>query len=97
MTAETGGAIIRQRSVYSGRVQGVFFRATTRELLAGRDVVGFVRNLPDGTVELEAEGPTNAVEDFLRDVERYFTDNITRTECTTPPVRGDESSFEVRY
>lgn len=97
MTAETGGAIVRQRTVFTGCVQGVCFRATTRELSAGHDVVGYVRNLPNGTVELEAEGPAQAVEDFRRAVERHFADNITRTEHISLPVRGDERHFEIRY
>ena len=42
--------------LYSGRVQGVGFRFTVRQLACGYDVTGTVRNLPDGQVELVAEG-----------------------------------------
>ena len=41
---------------YSGRVHGVGFRATVRHIACGFDVTGSVRNLPDGRVELVAEG-----------------------------------------
>lgn len=41
---------------YTGRVQGVGFRCQTLHIARGYDVSGFVRNLPDGRVELEAEG-----------------------------------------
>jgi acylphosphatase len=41
---------------YSGRVQGVGFRYTTKQTAAGFEVTGIVRNLPDGRVELAAEG-----------------------------------------
>jgi len=46
----------------SGRVQGVFFRATTRDEASDRDVDGWVRNLEDGRVEAVFEGPEDAVE-----------------------------------
>jgi acylphosphatase len=39
---------------YSGRVQGVGFRYTVKRIASGFDVTGWVRNLPDGRVELQA-------------------------------------------
>lgn len=48
-----------------GRVQGVFFRVAAKERADELGVRGFVRNEPDGTVYLEAEGEEDAVEKFL--------------------------------
>ncbi|MBI5575228.1 MAG: acylphosphatase [Deltaproteobacteria bacterium] len=48
--------------VVSGRVQGVFFRASTRDAAARWGVRGFVRNLPDGRVEAVLQGDRSAVE-----------------------------------
>jgi acylphosphatase len=48
--------------VVHGRVQGVFFRDTARRMAASRDVAGWVRNNPDGTVEAAFEGAPEAVE-----------------------------------
>ncbi len=49
----------------SGRVQGVFFRASTREKANEMGVQGFVRNEPDGSVYLEVEGEEDAVQQFI--------------------------------
>ena len=50
---------------YEGRVQGVGFRYTVRHLANGYDVIGWVRNLPDGRVELLAGGQPVEVSGFL--------------------------------
>lgn len=50
------------RVVVSGRVQGVWFRASTRDVAAGLGVRGFVRNLPDRSVEAVLQGERAAVE-----------------------------------
>ena len=51
----------RKRVVVRGRVQGVFFRDTTRRLAAERGVAGWVRNRADGAVEAVFEGEPDAV------------------------------------
>lgn len=57
-----------KRVIYEGRVQGVGFRYTTKDLARGYDVLGTVKNLPDGTVELVAVGEEEEVSEFLRDL-----------------------------
>jgi acylphosphatase len=52
----------RMTIFYSGRVQGVGFRYTTRDVALGFEVTGTVRNLPDGRVELVAEGTREELE-----------------------------------
>ncbi len=49
----------------AGRVQGVFFRRSAAQEAARLGISGWVKNRPDGRVELEAEGPPKAVEAFL--------------------------------
>jgi len=97
MAAAEDAAYVRKRVIYSGHVQGVFFRATSADLARGYDVVGFVRNLRDGTVELVAEGPADQVEAYLQAVAGHFARNITRTTAEDLPVRRSESRFEIRY
>lgn len=60
MTTEQS-QLVRRRVVVSGRVQGVFFRDSCRRRAIELGVAGWVRNLPDGRVEAEAEGSPAAV------------------------------------
>jgi acylphosphatase len=57
---------MRKRVIVHGRVQGVFFRDTTRRMAESRGVSGWVRNNPDGSVEAAFEGETDAVEEMVR-------------------------------
>ncbi len=57
--------MIRRRAIVHGRVQGVFFRDTTRRLAESSGVGGWVGNRPDGTVEAVFEGEPEAVESLL--------------------------------
>jgi acylphosphatase len=54
--------VVRTHVVVSGRVQGVFFRDSTRRLAQQHEVAGWVSNLPDGSVEAVFEGEADAVE-----------------------------------
>jgi acylphosphatase len=58
--------MIRRRVVVHGRVQGVFFRDTTRRMAQSRGVGGWVRNTQEGTVEAVFEGDAEAVESMVR-------------------------------
>ena len=53
---------------YSGRVQGVGFRWSVKRMAEGYEVVGWVRNLPDGRVELQIDGQDAEVEAFLLEI-----------------------------
>jgi acylphosphatase len=61
-----GNAVVRKRVVVHGRVQGVFFRETTRRRAEARSVAGCVWNRPDGAVEAVLEGDPEAVESVVR-------------------------------
>ena len=57
--------MIRRRVAVRGHVQGVFFRETTRRRALTAGVAGWVRNLPDGSVEAVFEGEREAVEGLV--------------------------------
>ena len=56
----------RVRAIIRGDVQGVGFRAATAHEARRANVAGWVRNLRDGSVEVEAEGPAQAVDALIR-------------------------------
>ena len=56
---------VRARVVVTGRVQGVFYRASCRDEAAGRGLAGWVRNNPDGSVEAAFEGPDSNVREMI--------------------------------
>jgi acylphosphatase len=60
--------MIARRVLFEGRVQGVGFRYTCKDLARGFDVCGWVRNLPDGRVELQVMGDFGEVTDFIHEI-----------------------------
>jgi acylphosphatase len=88
--------IVCKRALYAGQVQGVGFRATARMIAAGHPVAGYVRNLPDGRVELVAEGEPDTVTAFLEEVGRRmgFLVSDTRIEDIAPQ---GFPGFTIRY
>ena len=80
-----------RRVIFEGRVQGVGFRYTCKDLAKGFEVVGTVRNMPDGTVEMEVEGEPSEVEAFINEIaeESAVAHNIKGMHVTNiPPLDG---------
>jgi acylphosphatase len=67
---------------FSGRVQGVGFRYTTLQIAKEFEVTGFVRNLPDGRVQLELEGTPAEVRAFVEAVKERMHGHIRKVERT---------------
>jgi acylphosphatase len=93
--AETGS--VRREVLYAGRVQGVGFRYTVRSLAAGFEVTGFVRNLPDGRVELIVEGEPDEVRGLLEAVQSEMGHYVRDAEETDRPASGRFARFEIRH
>ena len=69
-------ADIAKHIIFSGRVQGVGFRFTARRIAVRYELSGFVRNLPNGTVEMFAQGCVDDVDRCLRDINESFAGYI---------------------
>ena len=81
----------------SGRVQGVYYRASTRERAREAGVDGWVRNLDDGRVEAVFEGPEQAVDTMIEWCETGSrAAEVEAVDVTIEPPEGVEG-FEVRW
>ncbi len=70
------------RIVFHGRVQGVGFRMTTERIARKYEVVGYVKNLADGTVEVLVQGDADEIERFLNAIRQRFTGFIEAEEAS---------------
>jgi len=81
-----------------GRVQGVFFRASTQEKARELGVTGFVKNLPDGRVEIVAEGAQPAVDALAQWAESGPPQaSVERVERITEEATGEFGEFRVAH
>jgi len=81
----------------SGRVQGVYYRATTRDTAQETGVCGWVRNLDDGRVEAVFEGPESAVEEMVAWCETGSrAASVDAVDATYEEPEGLDG-FEVRW
>jgi acylphosphatase len=86
----------RLQIFYSGRVQGVGFRYSTKALATGFDVTGTVRNLPDGRVELILEGARPELEEFRKAVQHSELGGLIRQEeASWSAAKNEFRGFEI--
>ena len=86
----------RMRVLFSGTVQGVGFRFTARGIAARFPVKGFVRNLPDGKVELVAEGEEPVLKNFLKAVcESSMSGYIRSAEAEWSAPQDEFQNFTI--
>lgn len=86
----------RLRVYYSGHVQGVGFRYAAKSVARGFDVTGIVRNLPDGRVELVAEGARDELEAFCLGIRESGLGQLIRKEDPAwQQAEGGFRGFEI--
>jgi acylphosphatase len=86
----------RLQIFYSGHVQGVGFRYTVKTVSAGFDVMGTVRNLPDGRVELVAEGEVAELKAFQEAIRDEGLGSLIRDEQVDwSDAQGGLRGFEI--
>ena len=80
---------------YSGRVQGVGFRATTHSMARRFAVTGYVRNLSDGRVEVLVEGAPAEIDRFLQAVRDYWRDYLDDEQVEPREPTGRFHGFQI--
>ena len=81
-----------------GRVQGVWFRASTQEAAQRLGLIGWVRNTPDGAVEVHAQGEHEAVDNLLSWCYQGPPGaRVEKIDCRKTPVNDALGGFSIRY
>jgi acylphosphatase len=89
--------VIRWHIFFSGRVQGVGFRYTSRQVAGRYEVAGWVKNLPNGTVEMIAEGPSGQLKKYVADVSESTHGHVADMQVTKSNATGEFSAMEIRH
>ncbi|MBK1833352.1 acylphosphatase [Roseibacillus ishigakijimensis] len=83
--------MIARQTIFEGRVQGVGFRYSCKELAKGYDLTGSVENLPDGTVRLILQGEAHEIDEYLQDLSEESALAHHIKGSLTTPVEVDEN------
>jgi len=86
-----------KRVIFRGRVQGVGFRYTAHSVARQYEVAGFVRNLPDGTVEMLLQGDATQIDNCIADVQAEFAGHIRDTQIEPAPYNPRYTDFRITY
>ncbi|MFQ6117721.1 MAG: acylphosphatase [Candidatus Bipolaricaulia bacterium] len=88
----------RAHLLISGRVQGVFYRANTRDEARRLGLTGWVRNLPDGRVEAVVEGVEERIKELIDWCHQGPPGALVRgVEVGWEDYQGEFAGFEIRY
>jgi acylphosphatase len=87
----------RKTYYFDGRVQGVGFRYTAQNIALRYDVGGYVRNLPDGRVEMVLEGEDEILDQVVTNVSRRMNSYIRHIQSSTAPATGEFTEFMIRH
>ena len=89
---------VRSHVIIDGKVQGVFFRMETQRAANKFGVSGWVRNLPNGTVEAVFEGEHSRVDQILKWCETGPSlSDVKRVDVTWESYAGEYEGFEITY
>jgi len=82
---------------FSGRVQGVGFRYTAKNIAMRHNVSGFVKNLSDGRVQVVIEGPDEEVQCCLCSIKERMADYVHHIDESELPATGEFPNFTIRH
>ena len=83
--------------IYEGGVQGVGFRFTCQRIAEEFDITGWIRNMPEGNVELAAEGEETDLHKFLAGIKENMARYISRDKIEWRAFQGEFKGFNIRF
>jgi acylphosphatase len=83
--------------IFTGHVQGVGFRYTARSIANRYEIIGFARNLPDGSVEMFAQGTTEDIDACIEEIQAEFRGYIQDTQIEAVPPNPQYSDFRITF
>ena len=89
--------MVAKHIIFSGRVQGVGFRYTAHRMAALHRLTGYVRNLPNGTVEMLAQGPARDIDDCIRDIQDSLAGYVRETRAVEVPPDPTYTDFRITF
>jgi acylphosphatase len=88
---------VRRKAIFKGHVQGVGFRYTALMISKGYSVFGYVKNRPDGSVLVVAEGQKTEIDAFINEIKERKSMNIRSVNVVKEPETGEFLSFDIRH
>jgi len=89
--------MVAKHIIFTGRVQGVGFRFTAYNIAHRYQLTGLVRNLPDGTVEMLAQGRPEDIDDCIRDIKESFTGYMREARIEEIPPDPKYTDFKITF
>jgi acylphosphatase len=83
--------------IFKGHVQGVGFRYAAQRIASQFPVTGYVRNLPDGTVEAVMQGGEEDIQDCLAKIQDYFGGHIRNVDISPMVYNSHLKDFEITF
>ena len=88
----------RVHLIVHGRVQGVFFRTTTVDVASNLGLKGYAKNMPDGTVEVVAEGPEDKLKELIEFCKKGpESANVNKVDVKFEEPKNEFDNFGVKY
>ena len=89
--------MVQAHILYSGTVQGVGFRFMVQRYALSLDLTGWVKNLPNGSVEILVNGPKESIEKLFEMVEEYFQGHIRNKDIQFTSSGTEFKDFQIAY
>jgi acylphosphatase len=89
--------MVAKHIVFSGRVQGVGFRFTAHRMAGRHQLTGYVRNLPNGSVEMLAQGPAKDIDDCIKDIQDCLAGYVREVKTNEIPPNPRHTDFKITF